>query len=189
MEITLLAYPGDLQVRLTLRGKAERAPAERSIDRGEELVLRKLGEFVYSRDGKGLEAVAGGLLAATGRTIACAESCTGGLLGQRLTDVPGSSAYFLEGVVTYSNRAKVRRLGVGRSLIDANGAVSVPVAEAMARGVRARAGADFGLAVTGVAGPGGGAERASPSGSFIRPSLGPEAFQWNATCSEELGRS
>ena len=163
VEITLLAYPGDLQVRLTLRGKAERAPAERSIDRGEKLVLRKLGEFVYSKDGKGLEAVAGGLLAATGRTIACAESCTGGLLSQRLTSVPGSSAYFLEGVVTYSNRAKVRRLGVGRSLIDANGAVSVPVAEAMARGIRARAGADFGLAVTGVAGPGGGVE-AKPVG-------------------------
>ncbi len=163
VEITLLAYPGDLQVRLTLRGKAGRAQAERSIDRGEKLVLRKLGEFVYSRDGMGLEAVAGGLLASTGRTIACAESCTGGLLSQRLTSVPGSSAYFLEGVVTYGNRAKVRRLGVGQSLIDANGAVSVPVAEAMARGIRARAGADFGLAVTGVAGPGGGAE-AKPVG-------------------------
>jgi len=163
VEITILAYPGDLQVRLTLRGSVERRLAERAIERGEKLVFRKLGEFVYSRDGKGLEAVTGGLLASMGRTIACAESCTGGLLSQRLTGVPGSSAYFLEGVVTYGNRAKVRRLGVGQGLIDANGAVSVPVAEAMARGVRARARADFGLAVTGVAGPGGGAE-AKPVG-------------------------
>ncbi|HEX2695880.1 MAG TPA: nicotinamide-nucleotide amidohydrolase family protein, partial [Acidobacteriota bacterium] len=124
----------------------------------EELVRRKLGEFVYSRNGEGLEAVAGGLLLSTGKTVACAESCTGGLLSQRLTSIPGSSAYFLEGVVAYGNRAKVRRLGVPQRSIDGNGAVSPPVAEAMARGVRARSGADLGLAVTGIAGPGGGSE-------------------------------
>jgi nicotinamide-nucleotide amidase len=156
MGITVLAYPGDLQVRLTLRGKGERGRAERTIGQAENLVSRRLGDFVYSRDGKGLEAVTGVLLASTGRTVACAESCTGGLLSQRLTSVPGSSAYFLEGVVAYGNRAKVRRLGVRQESIDANGAVSAPVAEAMARGVRTRAGADFGLSITGIAGPTGG---------------------------------
>ncbi len=163
VDITILAYPGDLQVRLTVRGEGARDPVERSIDCAEKLILRRLGEFVYSRDEKGLEAVVGGLLASTGRTVACAESCTGGLISQRLTSVPGSSAYFLEGIVAYSNRAKVRRLGVPQGAIDENGAVSAPVAEAMARGVRTRAGADFGLAVTGIAGPGGGAE-AKPVG-------------------------
>ncbi len=158
VDITILAYPGDLQVRLTVRGRGERGPAERSIDRAESLVLRKLGECVYSREGKSLEEVTGGLLASMGRTVACAESCTGGLISQRLTGIPGSSAYFLEGIVTYGNRSKVRRLGVRQGSIDANGAVSAPVAEAMAIGVRARAGADYGLAVTGIAGPGGGSE-------------------------------
>jgi nicotinamide-nucleotide amidase len=163
VDITILAYPGDLQVRLTLRGRSERAAAERIINRAEGLVLRRLGDFVYSRDGKELEAVLGELLASTGRTVACAESCTGGLISQRLTSIPGSSAYFLEGFVTYSDRSKVLRLGVSQRKIDANGAVSAPVAEAMAKGVRARAGVDYGLAVTGIAGPSGGSE-AKPVG-------------------------
>lgn len=163
VDITILAYPGDLQVRLTLHGRSERGPAERSIDRAEGLVLRRLGEFVYSRDGKGLEAVLGELLASLGRKVACAESCTGGLISQRLTSVPGSSAYFLEGFVTYGNRSKILRLGVPRETIDEHGAVSAAVAEAMAGGVRARSGADYGLAVTGIAGPGGGSE-AKPVG-------------------------
>ena len=156
VDITILAYPGDLQVRLTLRGRSERSSAGRSIDRAEGFILRRLGDFVYSRDGKGLEAVLAELLASMGRTVACAESCTGGLISQRLTSIPGSSAYFHEGFVTYSDRSKVLRLGVAQKTIDENGAVSAPVAEAMARGVRARAGADYGLAVTGIAGPGGG---------------------------------
>ncbi len=156
--ITILAYPGDLQVRLTVSGTADRARAERMADRCATLVRRKLGGFVYSSAGENLEEVVGELLRSRGRTVACAESCTGGLLSQRLTSVPGSSAYFLEGVVAYGNRSKVRRLGVPQASIDANGAVSAPVAEAMAQGVRSRAGADFGLAVTGIAGPSGGAE-------------------------------
>jgi len=154
--ITTLACPGDLQVRLTVSGTADRAWTERKADRSATLVRRKLGDFVYSSAGETLEEVVGGLLRSRDRTVACAESCTGGLLSNRLTDVPGSSAYFLEGVVAYGNRAKSRRLGVLSTLIRTNGAVSAPVAEAMARGVRARAGSDYGLAVTGIAGPGGG---------------------------------
>src|SRR5437867_844311 len=105
-----------------------------------------------------MEEVVGRRLAMTDFTLAVAESCTGGLIAQRLTDVPGSSKYFVEGVVTYSNASKTRLLGVDRKLILAEGAVSPSVAEAMAEGVRERAGTDFGLAVTGIAGPDGGTE-------------------------------
>jgi nicotinamide-nucleotide amidase len=156
--VTTLACPGDLQVRLTVSGMADRGLAERMADRSSALVCRKLGDFVYSSAGETLEEVVGGLLRSRGRTVACAESCTGGLLSYRLTDVPGSSVYFLEGIVAYSNRAKSRRLGVPSALIRANGAVSASVVEAMARAVRERAGSDYGLAVTGIAGPSGGSE-------------------------------
>ena len=105
-----------------------------------------------------MEEVVGLRLAVTGFTLATAESCTGGLVAHRLTEVPGSSTYFMEGVVTYSNESKTRLLGVPPELIATRGAVSAEVAEAMAAGVKERAGTDFGLAVTGVAGPGGGSE-------------------------------
>jgi nicotinamide-nucleotide amidase len=94
-----------------------------------------------------------------GLTLACAESCTGGLLAHRLTNTPGSSAYFLESAVVYANRAKVRRLGVPRSLIEEHGAVSAQVARAMAGGIRRTAASDYGLAITGIAGPDGGTAR------------------------------
>jgi nicotinamide-nucleotide amidase len=179
--ITTLASPGDLQVRLTVSGTANRARAERMADLSATLVRRKLGDLIYSPAGETLEEVVGGLLRSRGRTVACAESCTGGLLSHRLTNVPGSSAYFIEGVVAYSDRAKSRRLGVPLALIRANGAVSAAVAEAMAKGIRARAGTDYGLAVTGIAGPGGGstekpvglvfAALAWDGGAFVERSL------------------
>jgi len=103
-----------------------------------------------------MEEVVGRRLSITGFTLAVAESCTGGLIAQRLTSVPGSSKYFIEGVVTYSNESKTRLLGVDKELIPEFGAVSQQVARDMARGVRHRANTDFGLAVTGVAGPDGG---------------------------------
>ncbi|HCX29625.1 MAG TPA: competence protein ComA, partial [Blastocatellia bacterium] len=100
-----------------------------------------------------------GLKLTLGRyTLAVAESCTGGLIAQRLTEVPGSSKYFIEGAVTYSNDAKTRTLGVEPVLLLEHGAVSAPVAQAMAEGIRKRARTDYGLAVTGIAGPGGGSE-------------------------------
>ena len=105
-----------------------------------------------------MEEVVGLKLTVGGYTIAVAESCTGGLVAQRLTEVPGSSKYFIEGVVAYANDAKTRTLGVEPILLLEHGAVSAPVAEAMAEGVRKRAQTDFGLSVTGIAGPGGGTE-------------------------------
>src|SRR5437867_9504954 len=105
-----------------------------------------------------MEEVVGRRLAMTDFTVAVAESCTGGLIAQRLTSVPGASKYFIEACVTYSNESKVRLLGVDKKLIKEFGAVSQQVARDMARGVRHRAKTDFGLAVTGIAGPGGGTE-------------------------------
>jgi nicotinamide-nucleotide amidase len=105
-----------------------------------------------------MEEVVGRSLAISGFTLAVAESCTGGLISERLTNVPGSSKYFVEGLVTYSNESKTRLLGVDKKLILEFGAVSQQVARDMARGVRHRAKTDFGLAVTGIAGPDGGSE-------------------------------
>jgi PncC family amidohydrolase len=111
---------------------------------------------IYSDDGRPLEQVVGDLLRAAGLTVAVAESCSGGLLTSRLTDVPGSSDYVDRGIVCYSNRAKTELVGVPEALIREHGAVSEPVALAMAEGVRARAKTNVGIGVTGIAGPGGG---------------------------------
>jgi nicotinamide-nucleotide amidase len=111
---------------------------------------------VFSVDGRSLEQVVGQQLDARRYTIAVAESCTGGLVMVRLTDVPGSSAWVKGGVVAYANDVKIRELGVPASMIAAHGAVSEPVAAAMARGIAHRSGADVGVGVTGIAGPAGG---------------------------------
>jgi len=113
-----------------------------------------------------MEEVVGLRLAVGGFTLAVAESCTGGLIAERLTSVPGSSVYFKEGAVVYSNDAKIRSLGVDAELILEHGAVSAEVAEAMAEGIKGRADTDFGIAVTGIAGPGGGTD-AKPVGQVF----------------------
>ena len=115
-----------------------------------------LGTAVYSVDGRNLEAVVGDLLREERFTIAVAESCTGGLLTSRLTDVPGSSAYVERGFMCYSNRSKVELLGVSEALLAGHGAVSEPVAQAMAGGARLKAGTNVGVGITGIAGPDGG---------------------------------
>ncbi len=126
------------------------------LERATAQVVGVLGDVVFSTDGRRLEEVVGELLAARGLWVAAAESCTGGLLTSRLTDVPGSSRYVGTSVVAYANEAKTALLGVAPALLEAHGAVSEPVAVAMAEGIRARAGADLGLGVTGIAGPTGG---------------------------------
>lgn len=159
VSLTTLACPGDLIIRLAYAGAGSRTSAEALLDQVEAGIIAVLGPWVYSRAGEPLEAVVGTLLRVRGLTVACAESCTGGLIGHRLTDVPGSSDYFLESAVVYGDRAKTRRLGVPVALIGRHGAVSAAVAKAMAGGIRDTAGADIGVAVTGVAGPGGGTAR------------------------------
>jgi len=119
-------------------------------------VRSRLGGCVFSTEGETMEEVAGMLLRRYGMTLAAAESCTGGLIAHRITNVPGSSDYFLEGVISYSNEAKEKILGVPRDILIEHGAVSAPVVEAMASGVRRLSGADIGVGVSGIAGPGGG---------------------------------
>jgi nicotinamide-nucleotide amidase len=152
---TILAVLGQIELHLTARA-ADRAAADRALDSAVGALCAALGESVYSVDGSPLEAVVGRLLRQRGLTIAVAESCSGGLLASRLTDVPGSSDYVESGVVCYSNRSKVEWLGVSEALIAAHGAVSEPVARAMAAGIRGRANASVGVGITGIAGPGGG---------------------------------
>lgn len=118
-----------------------------------------LGDLVYSTENESLEQVVGKMLSDKGLTIAVAESCTGGLVAHRLTNVPGSSDYLLCGVVAYSNESKQRILGVDRGLIETYGAVSAEVAQAMSEGVRRISGADIGISATGIAGPSGGSEK------------------------------
>jgi nicotinamide-nucleotide amidase len=149
------ASRGVISVRVVARG-SDRPEAERLLHLDLDEVSRRLGTIVFGRPGSTLQAAVADLLIGVRRTIAVAESCTGGLLAARLTDVPGSSAYFLEGFVTYANEAKHRRLGVPRALITQHGTVSEPVARAMAEGCRAVTGGDYALAITGIAGPGGG---------------------------------
>jgi nicotinamide-nucleotide amidase len=154
---TILAVLGQIELHLTASATS-RAEAEVALDEAVEELRRALGPSVYSVDGRGLERVVGDLLQASSLTIAVAESCTGGLLSSRLTDVPGSSAYFDRGVVCYSNASKMALLGVPAEVIQSHGAVSEPVAEEMAARVRVLAGVSVGVGITGVAGPAGGSE-------------------------------
>jgi nicotinamide-nucleotide amidase len=152
---TILASLGHIELYLSVRA-ATAAAAEPVLDEAVARVVDVLGADVYSTDGQALEAVVGERLAARGLRIGVAESCTGGLITSRLTDVPGSSRYVDQSVVTYSNHAKIALLGVPSDLIAGHGAVSEPVAVAMADGIRSRARVDVGVGVTGIAGPGGG---------------------------------
>src|SRR5262249_10190447 len=136
---TILAVLGQAELHLTARAPG-RSAADPALDAAVAELTAALGDAVYSVDGRPLEAVGGDLLRTRGLTIAVAESCTGGLLASRLTDVPGSSAYVERGAVCYSNRAKIEWAGVPGALIEEHGAVSDAVAAAMARGIRDRAG-------------------------------------------------
>jgi len=152
---TILAALGQIELHLTARAH-RREDADPLLDAAVAALACELGDTVYSVDGRGLEVVVGDLLRARRMTIAAAESCTGGLLMSRLTDVPGSSDYVEGGVVCYSNRMKIDWLGVPEGVIAEHGAVSEPAARAMAEGIRRRAGTDVGVGITGIAGPGGG---------------------------------
>ena len=154
-ETTLLASAGEIQIHLRGTG-ADAGDAMRRVEELGERIENALGDAVFSRGNESLEQVVGLYLMMRGATLAVAESCTGGLLGQRITSVPGSSHYFLGGVVCYSDKLKTKLVGVPESMLKRKGAVSAEVAEALARGIRSRAGATLGVGITGVAGPQGG---------------------------------
>ena len=152
-----LAGQGRVRLRITTRAATERE-AQEKIAPVEKEVIARLGDYFFGEDGETLEGAVARLLEERSATLALAESCTGGLLAKRLTDMPGASAYFTEALVTYSNESKERLLGVPHALIAEHGAVSEAVAREMAEGARRVSGADYGLSVTGVAGPDGGTE-------------------------------
>jgi nicotinamide-nucleotide amidase len=121
----------------------------------EQQIRAKVGQYIYGTDNDTLEGVVGKLLLERDLTLAIAESCTGGLISSRITNVPGSSKYFERGIIAYSNGAKVEHLKIDENMIDEYGAVSIEVARLMAEGVKAVSGTDIGISVTGILGPGG----------------------------------
>jgi len=168
-EATVTVLPGggagaaDVWVRIVARGPG----AMETLARVEREIAGVLGEDCYGRDDETLEHVAGRLLLERRLVLSVAESCTGGLLGHRLTEVPGSSAYFERGVLVYSNQAKQDLLGVPEAILRTHGAVSAPCAEAMVRGICAASGNPVGLAITGIAGPDGGTPQKPVGTVFI----------------------
>lgn len=172
--VAVSSVPVEGEVWVRLRARAPSLPeVESALREVESQVVQVLGEDCYGRDEETLEIVVGRLLVERRRTLSVAESCTGGLLSHRMTNVPGSSAYFERGVVVYSDRAKEELLRVPRELLAAHGAVSGPVAEAMARGICRMTGTPLGLAVTGIAGPEGGTP-AKPVGTVYIALATPE---------------
>jgi competence/damage-inducible protein CinA-like protein len=163
IETTVLAKPGQVEVRLTARGK-NKEEAERIMRELGDQIDRELNEYIFARSEQSLEEVVGALLTAKNATISVAESCTGGLLAHRLTNVSGSSRYFMSGIVTYSNESKMELAGIPPLLLEMGGAVSAEVAQGLAEGVRQRAKTMIGVGITGVAGPTGGSD-AKPVGT------------------------
>jgi nicotinamide-nucleotide amidase len=170
--ITILASPGEIRLRATAEGPE---PERRKRLEAMTSRLRELaGDAVYAfREEDTLETVVGELLRKAGSTLTVAESCTGGLLAERITRVAGSSDYFLGGAVTYTNELKTKLLGVSPEMLAEHGAVSEPVARAMADGVCRAFHSDYGAGITGVAGPGGGSE-AKPVGTVHIAVAGPD---------------
>lgn len=154
---TIAPYVKTSEVTLRVTAQCQDdAEGERLVVPVIDAILARLGSIVYSTNGESLPALCVRLLLAQGATLAVAESCTGGMLASSIVDIPGCSACFLEGAVTYANGAKVRRLGVSEGTLTTDGAVSLACAQQMAEGLRAAAGATYALATTGIAGPDGG---------------------------------
>jgi nicotinamide-nucleotide amidase len=152
---TILAAPGEIQIHLRA-WSGDRAGTDKILDEMVERITLALGENIFTRQGQSLEHVVADALTLNQATISTAESCTGGLLAERLTRIPGSSNYFLGGVVSYSNALKSAWVDVPATMIESHGAVSAEVAVALADGIRRRTGSTLGIGITGVAGPGGG---------------------------------
>jgi nicotinamide-nucleotide amidase len=166
VQTSILFNRTEIEIHLYASANSE-AEGAGVLDELAAKLAEKLGPAVFAMNGETMEEVVGNLLKQRNETVSVAESCTGGMIGMRLTDVAGSSAYFLEGVITYSNEAKKRALGVPADTLESFGAVSSQTAEAMAQGVRQKAGTDYGIAVTGIAGPDGGSDEKPVGTVFI----------------------
>src|ERR1700744_1451386 len=163
---TILAAPGEIQIHLRM-WTTDAAHARKTLDEIVQSFEIALTDRIYSEDGRSLEEVVAHELTANGATISAAESCTGGLLAQRLTSIAGSSSYFLGGVVCYSNELKSTWADVPPEMILSKGAVSSEVAVALAEGIRRRVGSTIGVGITGIAGPGGGTEEKPVGTVFV----------------------
>lgn len=157
VETSILFNKSEIEVHLAAQSDSE-TEADRMLEELAARIIEKLGVAVFSRNGELMEEIVGKLLKESGKTVSVAESCTGGLIGERLTDVAGSSAYFMQGIIAYANEAKINSLKVPAETIEKHGAVSAEVAEAMARGMRDSAKTDYAISVTGIAGPDGGSD-------------------------------
>ena len=153
--LAFLPNPMGTKLRITVKERTIDA-AEQKLERAEKILRSKAQQYIYSSDEKEIEDVVGMLLREKKLTLSTAESCTGGMIANRITNVPGASEYFLRGFITYSNESKIEELGVSKELIDIHGAVSKEVAEEMASGARAVAKTDIAISCTGIAGPTGG---------------------------------
>jgi nicotinamide-nucleotide amidase len=176
-----------IYVKLYVRGK-DKERADILLEKASEFVLNKIGGFAFSADGESMETVVGSLLRREKATIAVAESCTGGLISNLLTNVPGSSDYFLFSGVTYSNKAKIKVLGVSEATLKKYGAVHEETAKEMADGARRIAGATYGISTSGIAGPGGGTNE-KPVGTVcigIATADSVEAYRLNFQFNERL---
>lgn len=156
IHLAYLPSPGLVKLRLSLYAGADQQRAKALVEREVERLYALIPEFIYSEGGQLLEEAIGAKLTTLGQTLALAESCTGGYLSHLVTLVPGSSAYYIGGVVSYANAVKMEELGIPSDMLELNGAVSGPVAERMAEGVKRALKSDWAVATTGVAGPGGG---------------------------------
>jgi len=192
-ETTILAKPGQVEIRLTSRGKNQE-DAERQLRELGDKIEHELDEFIFARAEQSLEEVVGMYLVMKNATISTAESCTGGMLAERLTNVPGSSRYFVSGVICYSDEWKMELTGIPPLLLRMQGAVSAEVAQGLAEGIRARMSTTIGVGVTGIAGPTGGSTEkpvgtvhiavATPSGTEHRRFQFPgdrEKVRWQAS--------
>lgn len=166
VDTSILFNKSEIEIHLTAKAKTE-TEAQEILEEVSRKIIEKLGIAVFSQNGELMEEVIGRLLKERNETVSIAESCTGGLIGERLTDVAGSSAYFMQGVIAYANEAKINTLSVAPETIEKYGAVSAETAEAMAKGMRELSDTDYALSVTGIAGPDGGSEEKPVGTVFI----------------------
>jgi nicotinamide-nucleotide amidase len=186
--IATYAKEGECSLRIASR-RATKAEADRAVDEMEDRVKAIAGKFLYSDEDEDLHSVAAHKLLASGLTLASAESCTGGLFAGQIIDIPGISAAFDRGFVTYSNASKTALLGVPAELIETHGAVNEEVAVAMAKGARNKAGTDIGIAVTGVAGPDGGTEEKPVGLAWIACAYGEDEIRISRHFFRDRGRN
>lgn len=196
VRIGFRAHFPDTLIKLSAWGKNKKE-AEKNLFPVEEKIRERINKYIYGVGDTNLETIVGELLTKHKKTLATAESCTGGLIANRITNIPGSSAYFLNGLVTYSNESKIKFLNIPKEILEKFGAVSSECAIAMAENVRKISGSDFGLAVTGIAGPNGGTKEkpvgtvhlalSSQSGTREKKYIFPRNRDWFKNLVSSLG--